>query len=277
MRTWLITGASSGLGRALAQAVLDNGEQVVLAVRRPESVQDLVDAHPETAHAVALDVTDPGQVVDAVTRAEARFGAIDVLVNNAGYGYRAAIEEGDDAGVRKLFETNLFGPVNLIKAALPGMRARRSGTIVNLSSIAASRPLAGSGYYASSKAALEGITASLAEDVAPLGIRAILIEPGGFRTEFGGRSIEQSPTRIDDYMETSGSRRPVEGVNPSLNTGGDPAKAAQTIITLVDMDNPPRFIGMGSDAHKTITASLQARLDAMNEHRDLVVSSDADA
>jgi NAD(P)-dependent dehydrogenase (short-subunit alcohol dehydrogenase family) len=150
MTTWFITGCSIGLGRALAEAVLGRGDRAVLTARDPATLADLVAAHPERVEAVRLDVTDPAQVAAAVEAAHARFGAVDVLVNNAGYGYRAAVEEGEDAEVERLFATNLHGPVALIKAVLPGMRARRSGTIVNLSSISATVCPAGSGYYSAS-------------------------------------------------------------------------------------------------------------------------------
>jgi NAD(P)-dependent dehydrogenase (short-subunit alcohol dehydrogenase family) len=156
MSTWLITGCSTGLGRALAEAVLDAGDQAVVTARRATSVEDLAGKYPNTALALALDVTDQDQVIDVVRQSQARFGGVDVLVNNAGYGYRAAVEEGDDADVQRLFATNFFGPVALIKAVLPGMGARRSGAIVNVSSIGARGRPPGSGYYAAAKSALEG-------------------------------------------------------------------------------------------------------------------------
>lgn len=177
MPTWLITGCSTGLGRALAAAVLDRGWNAAVTARDPESLADLVNSHPETALPPALDVTDPAQVVAAVTAAEGRFGSIDVLVNNAGYGYRAAVEEGDEADVQRLFATNVFGPVALVKAVMPGMHARRSGTIVNISSIGAQICPPGSGYYSATKAALEGLSASLRREVEPLGLRVVVVEP----------------------------------------------------------------------------------------------------
>ena len=165
MSTWLITGCSTGLGRDLAQAVLEHGHQVVVTARDVDRVADLADAYPDTALAVALDVTDAGQVAAAVRAAEQRFGGVDVLVNNAGYGYRAAVEEGEEEAVAQLFATNVFGAVAVTKAVLPGMRARRSGAVVNVSSIGAQIAPAGSGYYAASKAALEALSASLAKEV----------------------------------------------------------------------------------------------------------------
>src|SRR3954449_10944693 len=161
MGTWLITGCSTGLGRAFADEVLGRGHNAVVTARDPGSVADLVEAHPETALGAALDVTDQAQVRDVVAQAEERFGGIDVLVNNAGYGYRAAVEEGEDAAVRQLFDTQVFGAVRTIKAVLPGMRSRRAGTIVNVSSIGARLSPEGSGYYSAVKAALEALTLSL--------------------------------------------------------------------------------------------------------------------
>ncbi|MGO9508506.1 MAG: SDR family NAD(P)-dependent oxidoreductase, partial [Mycobacterium sp.] len=169
MATWLITGCSTGLGRALAEAVIAAGHNAVVTARDAARVADLADATPDRVLAVALDVTNPGQVAAAARQADERFGGVDVLVNNAGYGYRGAIEEGDDADVRALFETHFFGTVAMIKAVLPGMRARRSGAIVNISSIGVQLNPVGSGYYAAAKAAIEGISGALRGELAPLG------------------------------------------------------------------------------------------------------------
>ena len=208
MSTWFITGCSTGLGRALAEAVIGTGHNAVVTARDVKKVADLADVAPERVLAVALDVTNPEQVTSAVQQAQQRFGgAIDVLVNNAGYGYRAAIEEGDDAEVRALFETHFFGTVAMIKAVLPRMRARRSGAIVNISSIGATVTPVGSGYYAAAKAAMEGISGALRGELAPLGISVTIVEPGAFRTDFAGRSLVESATVIDDYAETAGKRR----------------------------------------------------------------------
>ena len=259
MSTWLITGSSSGLGRDLARAVLDAGHNAVLGARNPSSVKDLADAHPDTALAVALDVTDHAQVAGAVQAGEKRFGGVDVLVNNAGYGYRAAVEEGDDADVATLFATNFFGPVALIKAVLPGMRARRHGAIVNISSIGARISPAGSGYYSASKSALEGMSGSLRKELAPLGISVTVVEPGAFRTDFAGRSLQQSATVIADYAETAGKRRKevdtAHGTQP-----GDPARAAAAIITAVEDDEPPALLLLGTDALKAIRGVVNAQL-----------------
>jgi len=247
MSTWLITGCSTGLGRALAEAVLDRGDNAVVTARDAAGVQDLADAHPDTALALALDVTDHGRVVEVVEQAQQRFGAVDVLVNNAGYGYRAAVEEGDEADVERLFATNFFGAVAATKAVLPGMRARRSGAIVNISSIGARIMPAGSGYYSATKAALEGLTGSLRKEVEPLGITAMVVEPGAFRTDFSGRSLQQSAEAISDYADTAGRRRKEHDTTHGTQPG-DPAKAAQAIIRAVKFAEPPALLVLGQDA-----------------------------
>lgn len=259
MPTWLITGCSTGFGRELALAVLERGWNAVVTARDPGSVRDLVDAHPGTALALALDVTDGAQVTAAVERATERFGAVDVLVNNAGYGYRSAVEEADDDDVAALFATNVLGPVALVKAVLPAMRARRSGTIVNLSSIAAPWPQAGSGYYSASKAALESISGALAQEVGPLGITVIVVEPSGFRTDFAGRSLHQSRVPIDDYAATAGLRRK-EHDTAHGHQPGDPARAARAIVAAVESPKPPLRLVLGNDAVTVIRRELTERL-----------------
>jgi NAD(P)-dependent dehydrogenase (short-subunit alcohol dehydrogenase family) len=274
MSTWLITGCSTGLGRALAEAVLGRGDNAVITARDASSLDDLAKAYPGTALAVALDVTDDEQVTAAVRQAEEAFGGVDVLVNNAGYGYRAAVEEGGPADVQRLFATNFFGPVALIKAALPGMRARRSGAIVNISSIGAQRSPEGSGYYSASKAALEAMTSSLRKEVEPLGIKAISVEPGGFRTDFAGRSLAQSATAIDDYAATAGKRRKENSTSVHGTQRGDPARAAQVIIEVVAAPRPPSLLLLGPDALATASAILDARRTELEEWRELSASTD---
>jgi NAD(P)-dependent dehydrogenase (short-subunit alcohol dehydrogenase family) len=273
MSTWLITGSSSGLGRDLARAVLDAGHNAVVTARDADSVRDLADAHPDTALPVRLDVTDPRQVAEAVRLGEQRFGAVDVLVNNAGYGYRAAVEEGDDADVAALFATNFFGPVALIKAVLPGMRARRRGAVVNISSIGARICPPGSGYYAATKSALEGMSGSLRKELAPLGISVTVVEPGGFRTDFAGRSLRQSATVIDDYAETAGKRRKendtADGTQP-----GDPARAARAIIAAVAAEHPPALLMLGPDALRAIRGVFDAQLAELRDWEETSLSTD---
>jgi len=264
MTTWLITGCSTGLGRAFAEAVLARGDNAVVTARDAATVQDLAEKHPNTALALPLDVTDDAQVAAAVAAAERRFGGVDVLVNNAGYGYRAAVEEGEDGPVRQLFDTHVFGTVRTIKAVLPGMRSRRSGTIVNLSSIGARMSPEGSGYYSAVKAAIEALTLSLRKEVAPLGITAMVVEPGGFRTDFAGRSLTQSAQPIADYADTAGKRRKEHDTVHGTQQG-DPAKAAAALITAVESDEPPYMLLLGDDASDGFRAaldSLRSEVDA---------------
>lgn len=273
MSTWLITGSSTGLGRALAEAVLERGENAVVTARDVSKVEDLAKRYPDTALALSLDVTDQGQIERAVREAEARFGGVDVLVNNAGYGYRAAVEEAADEDVRQLFATNFFGAVTLIQKVLPGMRARRSGAIVNISSIGAQMTHPGSAHYSASKAALEGMSGSLRREVAPLGITVMAVEPGGFRTDFAGRSLKGSTTVIDDYAETVGPRRKendkTDGTQP-----GDPKKLAQALITVLDSGRAPKLLVLGSDAVRDFEGVLDAQRAAVDEWR--AVSTDTD-
>lgn len=264
MSTWLITGCSTGLGRALAEAVLDAGHNAVVTARDATKVSDLAQAHPDTALALALDVTDPAQVTHAMQAAEERFGEVDVLVNNAGYGYRAAVEEGDEADVATLFATNVFGAVSMIKAVLPGMRARGHGAVVNISSIGARISPAGSGYYAATKAALEALSASMDKELRPLGISVIVVEPGAFRTDFAGRSLQQVGKPIADYADTAGRRRKehdtVHGTQPN-----DPALGALAMIAAVEAADPPSFLLLGQDAlagFRRASDELTAQVDA---------------
>jgi NAD(P)-dependent dehydrogenase (short-subunit alcohol dehydrogenase family) len=275
MATWLITGCSTGLGRAFAEAVLAHGDNVVATARDASKVADLAEAHPDTALALALDVTDDAQVTSVVQAAEERFGGVDVLVNNAGYGYRAALEEGEDEAVRQLFETHVFGTVRTTKAVLPGMRARRSGTIVNLSSIGARISPEGSGYYAAVKAAIEALTLSLRKEVAPLGITAMVVEPGGFRTDFAGRSLTQSAEPIADYAETAGKRRK-ENDTAHGKQPGDPAKAASALIEAVGSEHPPFMLLLGNDASDGFRAALHSLLDEVDAWETLSRSTDFD-
>lgn len=258
MPTWLITGCSTGFGRALARAVLTRGWNAVVTAREPDSVADIVAGHEATALPLRLDVTDPAQIVAAVRQAESRFGAIDVLVNNAGYGYRAAVEEADDADIRRLFETNFFGLVGLTKAALPGMRARRRGHIVNISSVAGRMAQAGSGYYSASKFAVGGLSDALRKELEPLGIRVTVVEPGGFRTDFAGRSLHQSSRPLADYAGTAGKRRKENSTNDGRQPG-DPVRAAEAIIEAVAAEKPPFRLVLGRSAVQRIRAEIDAQ------------------
>ena len=273
MTTWFITGASSGLGAALARAVLDRGDNAAITARNTGHVQGLLEPYPDSALALRLDVTDHDQVVAAVNAATERFGAVDVLVNNARHGYRAAVEEAAVDEVDELFATNFFAPVDLIKQVLPQMRARRSGTIVNVSSIGAPRSNPGSGYYTATKTALEGMSDALNREVASLGIRVLVIEPGAFRTDFAGRSLTQSRTVIDDYADTAGKRRK-ENDRAHGTQRGDPSRAAQAIIGAVDGEQAPFRLLLGTDAIQIVRDEFQGRIDEIDAWAHVSVTTD---
>lgn len=272
MSIWLITGASSGLGRALAQHVLAAGHQVVATARDTAALDELHRAHPDASLLATLDVTEPASIAAATAAAEERFGAIDVLVNNAGYGYTAAVEEGEDDAVARLFATNFFGPVNLIKAVLPGMRERGIGTIVNVSSIGARIAIPGGGYYAAAKAALEGLSGALRKEVEPLGLRVMVVEPGSFRTDFRGRSADRSAYQIDAYDEVLG-RTGGQALGPQR---GDPEKAAAAIMHAVEHPEPPKLLVLGTDALAGFHAAASDESHDVERFEHLTRSTDAD-
>jgi NAD(P)-dependent dehydrogenase (short-subunit alcohol dehydrogenase family) len=272
-KTWFITGCSSGLGRAFAQEVLKQGYNAIITSRKTDEIQDLADQYPETALALSLDITDTDQITSALSQAESKFGGVDVLVNNAGYGYRAAVEEGDDGDVRALFDTIFFGTVSMIKAVLPGMRSRRSGTIFNVSSIGGRFSSPGSGYYSAAKYALEGLSDTLSKEVAPLGIRVIIIDPGAFRTDFAGRSLKGAKKVIADYEGTVGPRRK-ENDKSSGTQPGDPQKAAEVIVELEESDEVPLRILLGTDAVKIISKELEAQQQELEKWKSVSIKTD---
>jgi len=244
---WMITGSSSGLGRELAEKVLEHGYRAVVTARKPDVVGDLVARYSDRAIAVGLDVTQAGDIRSALKAAYERFGQIDVLVNNAGYGYIGAIEEGEDAEIRAQFDTNVHGVIALVQAVLPGMRHRAKGHIVNVSSIGGLTTFPNVGYYHASKYALEGLSQTLAKEMAPFGIGVTVVEPGAFRTDFRGRSMRQSSIRLPEFAETLGKQR-----DALLNSHGkqqnDPAKGALAIIEALKAKQPPLHLLLGADA-----------------------------
>ena len=275
MKTWLITGCSTGIGRALADAVLAAGDRVVVTARKVQDVGDFVQRHPDRALAVALDVRDDAQVAAAFAVAEKRFGGVDVLVNNAGYGYIGSVEEGDLDEVRAMFETNFWGAVRMTRAALPGMRARRSGRIINISSLAGRIANPATGYYSTSKFALEALTSALAREVAGFGIKVTAIAAGQYRTDFSGRSLKAAEGPIGDYDSTVHARiglvKSVDGKQP-----GDPAKLARAIVAVAEMPDPPIHLVMGPDAYAAIKARMEETLASMEQYKDLTASTNFD-
>jgi NAD(P)-dependent dehydrogenase (short-subunit alcohol dehydrogenase family) len=261
---WFITGSSRGLGRALVNEVLEAGYRVAATARRAEDLADLVSLYGDKCLALSLDVTNQQQVIDKVAAAESHFGQIDVLVNNAGYGYLGAIEEGEDADVRRMFETNLFAPVNLIKAVLPGMRNRKAGHIINVSSIGGLVSFPGVGYYNMAKAGVEMMSDALAKEISPLGIGVTVVAPGAFRTAFRSpESIAQSKTIIEAYADTVGKARAGTAAGHGKQQG-DPVKGARAIISAVETERPPVHLLIGSDALDL----LRTKLDEMRRETD---------
>jgi NAD(P)-dependent dehydrogenase (short-subunit alcohol dehydrogenase family) len=260
---WLITGCSTGFGRELAKLVLARGWRGIVTARDPSRVADIAEGYADRALVLPLDVTRRDQIDEVVEAAKRRFGRIDALVNNAGYGYLAAIEEGEDEAVRAMFETNVFGLIDMTKAVLPVMRERRSGLIVNVSSIGGITSQAATGYYHGTKYAVEGISESLALEVKPLGIDVLIVEPGPFRTNWAGASIKQSATHLDAYAATSGERRKQVGAR-SGKQPGDPVRAAQAIIDAALSDRPPLRLLLG----KVALDSARRKLNSMRNDFD---------
>lgn len=275
MKTWLITGCSSGIGRGIAKAALEKGDQVIVTARNIEKVLDIIQQYPDLALAVSLDVTDSQSIENAVKEGLYHFGKIDVLVNNAGYGYRAAIEEGEIDAVQTLFNTNFFGPIELIKAVLPQMRKRKTGAIINVTSIAAVRSAVGSGYYAASKAALELLTNGLAKELTPLGIKVMVVQPGSFRTKFYDESLKGTQKKIDDYADTAGRTRKENIVN-NKQQPGDPDKAGQVIVETIERDDYPGILTLGSDAVQAVSSTLESKLKELNNWASVSQQTDYD-
>jgi NAD(P)-dependent dehydrogenase (short-subunit alcohol dehydrogenase family) len=270
---WFITGCSSGFGRALAERVLQHGHRCVATARNAADIADIVRAHPKTSLALGLDVTDDKQRRDAVARAEEAFGRIDVLVNNAGHGYSAAIEEGEENEIRRMFDTNFFGLAAMTRQVLAGMRARRRGHIVNISSVGGLVGNPASGYYSATKFAVEGLSQALAKEVAPLGIRVTLIEPGPFRTDFQGRSMHPVANPIPEYSSTAGARR-AQLLDSSGKQAGDPVRAADAIIKVVESADPPLHLVLGKIGVKRVREELLEVLRLVDEWESVSLATD---
>ncbi|MEO3751602.1 oxidoreductase [Streptomyces sp. B6B3] len=255
-RVWLITGASSGFGRAIAEAALAAGDTVVASARRPESVHDLVAAHPDRAATTHLDVTDNARIADVVAEVMLWYGRIDVLVNNAGHGQVGAVEETTDGELRDLMDLHFFGPAALVRAVLPHMRERKSGAVVQISSFGGQVAYPGFSAYCASKFALEGLSESLRQEVAPHGIKVLVVEPGAFRTRFSGEALHQSAA-LDAYADTVGPVREfITGIHGTQ--AGDPARAAAAILGALDSDKTPLRLPLGDDAYDGVLEHLDA-------------------
>lgn len=270
---WLITGCSTGFGRELAAAALARGYRVVVTARKPDDVRGIAKGHESNALVLKLDVTRPEDIRSAVDATLARFGRIDVLVNNAGIGYFGAIEESDDAEVRRMFEVNVFGLAHMTQAVLPGMRAQRSGHIVNISSIGGIRAFPAVGFYNATKFAVVGLSESLAMEVEPLGIKVTIVEPSGFRTDWAGRSANEAPSEIADYADTAGkNRRSIRGY--SGKQPGDPVRAAAAIIKAVEAKEPPLHLLLGRAALKGANWKLDLLRQNFDAWQETTVGAD---
>ena len=269
---WFITGCSTGFGRALALRVIRRGWRLVATAREAAQVEDI--ARENGALALRLDVTKQTEIDAAVKEAVRKFGRIDVLVNNAGYGYQSTVEEGEEAEIRAQFDANVFGLFALTRAVLPVMRAQKSGNILNITSVAGLVGFPGSGYYAASKHAVEGWSDSLRAEVQPLGIGVTCVEPGPFRTDWAGRSLKQTPSRIADYAETAGVR--LEGTKQRSGTqAGDPVRASDAMIELAQKGaNAPRHIVLGAWGYDEAVKAVRARLDEIASQKAQALATD---
>ena len=270
---WLITGCSTGFGLALAKELLENGYRVAVTARNIDQVRDLADAYPETAIALTLDVTIPSQIKEAVDSTIARFGQIDVLVNNAGIGYFAAIEESEDEEVRRMFEINVFGLARMTQEVLPYMRKQKSGHILNIASIGGLRSFPAVGFYNATKYAVDGLSESLYKEVSPLGIKVTIIAPSGFRTDWAGRSAKNSAISIEDYAATAGKNKgDIRGY--SGNQPGDPVKAAKAMILVTETENPPLRLLLGKAALKGARIKLDELKHDFDTWADITEGAD---
>jgi NAD(P)-dependent dehydrogenase (short-subunit alcohol dehydrogenase family) len=272
-RVWFITGASAGFGRLLAEEVLKAGDKVVATARKVDTIADLEKQYPESAKALALDVSDAGQVDAAVAAAIAHFGRVDVLVNNAGYGFVGAIEELSVAEFMPMFETNVFGLLKVTRAFLPHFRKQRSGNILNLSSIGGLLASPGWGYYNSTKFAVEGLSEALAAELAPLGVHVTIVEPGPFRTDFLGRSSAVSKVHIEDYDGTVGNTRSYRSDNDGKQRG-DPLRAVHAMMQVVESPKPPLRLLLGVSALQRLRAKLDTWQKEIAEWEPVTVGAD---
>jgi NAD(P)-dependent dehydrogenase (short-subunit alcohol dehydrogenase family) len=272
---WFITGCSTGLGRALADLIVQRGWRVVVTARDKGAVAEIESATPDRVLAFSLDVTNTAGIDAAVSAAKEKFGRIDVLVNNAGYGYQSTVEEGEEMEIRAQFDTNVFGLFAMTRAVLPVMREQRTGNIINITSVAGLIGYPGSGYYAASKHAVEGWSDALRAEVLPLGIGVTCVEPGPFRTDWAGRSLRQTANQIADYAETAGKRLAVTK-DTSGAQSGDPVKAAEAMVTIARSADAPRHLVLGTWGFDAVVERMEQRAQEISAQRDLSVSTDFD-
>lgn len=270
-KIWFITGVSSGLGKAIAQTVIENGDFVIGTFRKQTQVDDFNMQYSDKAFGLTLDITKPSEIENAVKLISEKIGTIDVLVNNAGFGFAGAIEEAAIEETREVFEANFFGTLRLTQSFLPHFRKQKSGHIIQISSHGGFKAFPGFGIYNASKFALEGFSEALALEVAPLGIKLTIVEPGPFRTNFAGSSFRQAAKIIDDYNSTAGLfKERMEQVNGKQE--GDPLKAAQVIFDIAGSENPPLRLPLGKVAIASLTAKLESVQNDITEYRNIAES-----
>lgn len=273
-KVWFITGCSTGFGREIAKHALEAGYKVVVTARNVAQIQDIVEGYEAQAIALELDVTDANQIKASVAAAIQKFGTIDVLVNNAGIGYFSSVEESVEEETRKMFEINFWGLMHMTNAVLPQMRSQRSGHIINFSSIGGLTSFPTLGYYHATKYAVEGISESLSQELAPSNIRVTLIEPSGFRTDWGGRSSLKTNTAINEYEQSSVGYMLNAVQSGGGQEAGDPAKAAAAVVTVVETDNPPLRLLLGNDAYKAATNKFTTLLQSIEEWKETTINAD---
>jgi NAD(P)-dependent dehydrogenase (short-subunit alcohol dehydrogenase family) len=270
---WFITGCSTGFGLELAKLVIGRNWRAVVTARDRAKVADLARGAEDRVLALALDVTEAAQIAGSVRAATDKFGRIDVLVNNAGYGYQSSIEEGEEDKIRAQFDANVFGLFALTRAVLPAMRAQKSGHILNITSVAGFVGFPASGYYAATKHAVEGFSDALAAEAGPLGIRVTCVAPGPFRTDWAGRSLVQTPNAIPDYAETAGARLKATS-EKSGTQAGDPVRAGEAMIRLTEMADPPRHLVLGAWGYDAVTTRLKRALSEIEAGRETSLGAD---
>lgn len=277
MKTWFITGANRGFGLEIARAALGAGDAVVATARNPQEIEAALSGFADRLLPLRLDVTDPKEIASAVEAAKTRFGRIDVLVNNAGYGQLGAFEEISGETVARQFATNVFGALDVTRAILPIMRAQRAGHVITISSIAGMEGFEGASIYCATKHAVSGWSEGLRHEVAPFGIKVTCVYPGRFRTDFlDGSSVRYGDFSIDDYAAASARHREALDADNHQQTG-DPAKLAAALLTLVDAEKPPVWFGAGSDAYAIFTTKSRALAENAEEWKSLTVSADFQA
>lgn len=274
MKTWLITGCSSGIGEGIAYAVLKKGDNAVITARNIEKIKHFEEEYPNNSLILKLDVTNENDIDSVYQKGMERFGTIDVLVNNAGYGYRAAVEESEFEETIELFKTNFIGPAKLMNKVLPLFRKNRNGAIINVSSIGAIRAAIGNSYYSASKSALELISDGLYKEVKNLGIKVMIVEPGAFRTNFYDKnSIKGTNIKIDDYKDTAGKVH-VENMVNNHNQLGNPMKAGEVIVDVIEKEDYPEHLILGSDSYKMAKQEFENRLSEIEKWKEYSFKTD---